>query len=356
MSCWDRAGVAKPSKRYLYPAWRAACFEAASMSTLQAAGLKHVFERLVAAGQHPRELESAIGVSRRTLRKQDARLPASRLHALYRCAARSERSRSLPFDVAATAGPQLHGVLGMLAATAPSALHALRGASAAYPLICDRGRMACLVGADRVRLRWCMAAALDAGVQLANEAVLAHFAVSLRRVVDGVGQPLLVRFRHASAGGLWAATELFRCHVEYGCDADEVVYTRAQLQTAPVRSDPWIHAHFQAQAQDQLAALRQVAPDIRAATRQAIRRLLEAGEANRTRVAGELGYSSRTFLRRLGAAGSTFRAELEQVRQQEAKLLLGSGLPADEVAHRTGYSDASALRRAQRRWRLRGPR
>ncbi|MCM3515600.1 AraC family transcriptional regulator [Nocardioides sp. P86] len=67
-------------------------------------------------------------------------------------------------------------------------------------------------------------------------------------------------------------------------------------------------------------------------------------------VASALGLSERTLRRRLGAAGTTYRELLEEVRAPLAAELLGAGLPVAEVARRLGYAETAALTHAHRRW------
>ncbi|HEX2315712.1 MAG TPA: helix-turn-helix domain-containing protein [Thermomonospora sp.] len=68
-------------------------------------------------------------------------------------------------------------------------------------------------------------------------------------------------------------------------------------------------------------------------------------------MARRLAVSPRTLQRRLHAAGTTWRRELEITRGACAtRLLEQADLPRAAVARRLGYSDARSLRRAVRRW------
>jgi AraC-like DNA-binding protein len=63
------------------------------------------------------------------------------------------------------------------------------------------------------------------------------------------------------------------------------------------------------------------------------------------------GLSERTLRRRLTAAGTSYRAELEAVRRELAtRYLADTGLSLTETADRLGYRDASAFSHAFRRW------
>jgi len=82
---------------------------------------------------------------------------------------------------------------------------------------------------------------------------------------------------------------------------------------------------------------------------------LESGAPMAT-VAAALGLSERSLRRRLGDAGTSYRAVLDDVRAALAERLLADGLTLDEVALRLGYAEASSLVVAHRRWTGRTPR
>lgn len=80
------------------------------------------------------------------------------------------------------------------------------------------------------------------------------------------------------------------------------------------------------------------------------------GPPSLDRVARRMTMSSRTFQRRLHDEGTSWREEVEKVREAEAtRLLRDTGLTIDAVAARVGFSDVRALRRAFHRWYGRTP-
>jgi AraC-like DNA-binding protein len=77
--------------------------------------------------------------------------------------------------------------------------------------------------------------------------------------------------------------------------------------------------------------------------------LLDAYSA--AEIAAAFGLRERTLHRRLQAAGTTFRKELDRVRKTLSRQLLEStGLPVCDIAHALGYADSSGFIRAFRRW------
>lgn len=68
-------------------------------------------------------------------------------------------------------------------------------------------------------------------------------------------------------------------------------------------------------------------------------------------VCQQLGLSERSLRRRLGAAGTSYRALQQSLRQQLAEQYLAdAGLSLDEVAERLGYSETANFCHAFRRW------
>jgi AraC-like DNA-binding protein len=68
-------------------------------------------------------------------------------------------------------------------------------------------------------------------------------------------------------------------------------------------------------------------------------------------IADMFGLRERTLHRRLRAAGTSFRHELDQARKLVSEQLLGStALPVCDVANALGYADSSGFIRAFKRW------
>ncbi len=82
-----------------------------------------------------------------------------------------------------------------------------------------------------------------------------------------------------------------------------------------------------------------------------MRTLLATGCISQDEVARAFGMTRRTFARRLQESGTTFRALLDAVRFDAARVLLhGSAVSLEDVANRLGYADVTAFARAFRRW------
>ena len=93
------------------------------------------------------------------------------------------------------------------------------------------------------------------------------------------------------------------------------------------------------------------AQDLRTRLHEALRKALVGGSPSLDEVASSLGMSARSLQRRLSESGTTFRTEIDAVRNHTAQLLLQDPkLALSEVAWLLGFSDPRAFTRAFRRW------
>ncbi|WP_428262491.1 AraC family transcriptional regulator [Haliangium sp.] len=313
--------------------------------------LGRILATATAMGVDPAELRQRAGLRRASLDDDDGRISAAYLYDLWHHAAATTGDRTLPTRVAGSTSLDALGLFGFAVMTAPTLLASLRLGARYYPLVTDSGAWRVHTSNQRVVVRWRRDGALTPGRQLANESALAHFTAGLRQVI-GAPLPLRrVRLRHAPAGGLRALSEYFDCAVDIGAEHDELELPRAPLDGPARAANAAMHAYFCRDAEARLALLSAGNGGTVERARAELRRALPAGEAAMTRVARNLGMTTRTLRRHLDSAGTSFRALLDEVRMQEAAgLLEHTDLALSEVALELGFAEASAFSRAFRRW------
>ncbi len=85
--------------------------------------------------------------------------------------------------------------------------------------------------------------------------------------------------------------------------------------------------------------------------------ILHTGDASMDMIAGRLGLSRQTLLRRLKAEGTTFEKVLDELRRQLALGYLGGKkVSVNETAYLVGFSEPAAFSRAFKRWTGTSPR
>lgn len=149
--------------------------------------------------------------------------------------------------------------------------------------------------------------------------------------------------------------EIFGVEPVFGA-AETVAVVDPALLDQPL---PQADEHATALAQEQcreLLALRRARGGVAGRVRDRI--LAEpASPPSAAAVAAELHLSARTLRHHLAGEGTSYRALLEEIREQIAEELLLTGrLPVAEVARRLGYAEVSGFSQAFRRWKGVGPR
>ena len=131
--------------------------------------------------------------------------------------------------------------------------------------------------------------------------------------------------------------------------ADMVTLHRSDLERPLVTADPALAAIMLRTA----AAVPPPRPPDAAAVPglyEVIAAQLPAGRPSLADTARRLTISPRTLQRRLSESGTTWRAELDAVRREQADGLRHEGAGPAQRAARLGYSESRSLRRAMNRW------
>ncbi|MEU7831505.1 MULTISPECIES: helix-turn-helix transcriptional regulator [unclassified Nonomuraea] len=143
--------------------------------------------------------------------------------------------------------------------------------------------------------------------------------------------------------------------VEYEAAHPSITFAEADIDAPLPRADPALAAILDNHAQLSTAAARPVRgwlDRFHAALESAV----ADGPPGLDQVARRLAMSPRTLQRRLRDEGSSWREELEKLRQRRVdRLLRETTLSVESIATRVGFTDPRALRRAIHRWYGHGP-
>jgi len=127
-----------------------------------------------------------------------------------------------------------------------------------------------------------------------------------------------------------------------------VVFPNHYLHLRPPKADKLLHHHLELEAK----VLHQMRHDQILDTLPAVmQKGLLLGQCSALEIADALGLHERTLHRRLQLTGTTFRQELDRVRESlSIQLLQSSSLPICDIATSLGYADSSGFIRAFHRW------
>ncbi|GAA2593451.1 AraC family transcriptional regulator ligand-binding domain-containing protein [Actinomadura fulvescens] len=192
--------------------------------------------------------------------------------------------------------------------------------------------------------------------------LIAEFVPSMFQTVasSGAGRPLTpvqVRLPHRAPLSHAALCELYGTrNVEFEAGAPSITFTEADAATPLPQSDPALAAILNDHARITVETARPVVSWLDR-FHLALETAVGDGPPELARVAHRLAMGPRTLQRRLNEAGTSWREELERLRQRRVdQYLRETSLSVESIAARVGYSDPRALRRAIHRWYGHSPR
>ena len=158
-----------------------------------------------------------------------------------------------------------------------------------------------------------------------------------------------VRFMHLNAAPIERYVAHFGCEVQFGADANELVFRTSQLYQA-LPGDPNLRSVLEEHAREQLARIPESDPLVHEVRRHLLDQL-ERGTVDPSLLARRVRMSERTLRRRLQAAGTRYQDLLDQLRAQLAKQYVQRpNADVTQVATRLGFADPSTFYRAFKRW------
>jgi len=178
-----------------------------------------------------------------------------------------------------------------------------------------------------------------------------------RQLTDGRLAPHQLKVRHFRAHSPAEFKNFFGTDVEFGADADEIVFSAPIASLPIVGRDTHLNKLLRKYAEEALASRPSEHATIRSGVERILPKLLPHGRANASEVARQLGMSSRTLSRKLRNEGMSFAEILDELRAALAKRYLNDReLPVSEIAWLLGYREVSSLTHAFRRWTRTSPR
>jgi AraC-like DNA-binding protein len=143
----------------------------------------------------------------------------------------------------------------------------------------------------------------------------------------------------------------FGCELQFGADADKVIFHRASRNALIASADPYLNKLLVKYCEEALERQENRSGSFGTSVENAIAVLLPHGQAHMSEVARRLGVSRRTLARRLASEGLTFDGVLRALRSNLAKRHLADrDMSISKVAWLLGYKDTSAFSNAHKRW------
>lgn len=325
-------------------------------STLPALFVSAIAAEATRRGASRAQLLADARLAEDSLADPEAHVPLVAVFDAWASAMRQTRECGLPVAVARSFAIEHYPTLGFAVMTAPNGREALGRVVRFGAIISKSGRWSIEERADDVRLRFRRDGERTLGHRVANESAVAEFAHATRQTFGSDVRAIAVSFRHAAPKDDRAHRSHFGAPIRWDADDDAIVMPRALLDAVPRLANPALAAHFEREATLRLREAEDDAP-LAARARAAIAAALPSGDPACAAIAKQLGTSERTLRRTLAADGASFRAIVDDVRRDRARLLLSDRRASlGEIALALGFSELSAFSRAYKRWEGRAPR
>ncbi len=170
-----------------------------------------------------------------------------------------------------------------------------------------------------------------------------------RSVMQGDANPHSIDFAHPAPDDIRPFEAFFRCPVRFNCPEPIIRLRHELLDRALKRTDPALEQILEQHAERLLQRLPSQ-EEVVTQVRKEVAAQLRDGEPDINAVCKVLGYSPRTLQRNLKLFGTSFRQELNLVRNELAcSYLRDPKLQITDVAMLLGYSEHSAFTRAFRK-------
>jgi AraC-like DNA-binding protein len=156
--------------------------------------------------------------------------------------------------------------------------------------------------------------------------------------------PKRVSTMHVRSEGISKFAHFLENDIEFGSDADEIVFPAGSAKWALVNADPRLNKILLKVSEETLTARKSSSGAVRVMVENAIAPLLPHGRAHAHVVATKMGMSERTLARRLAEEGVTFNEVLQQLKARLAsRYLEDEHMPISRIAWLLGFEEASSL-------------
>lgn len=308
-----------------------------------------MLDRAAKAGLDAAALEHAAGLAESDLADPDARIPKTKVVALWKEIIRVVDSPLLGLKLGESVSVRDFGLVGYIMAASETLGSALRSISRYGTIISDDIHFTIEPRGDLVDLDVTTSVELLA-LEHPVLSRLSSLITAAREITEVDVHPTTVSIPQAAPPDPAPFREFFRCPVHFGSGAAIITLRREDLDLPIPSADEALNHYLENYAKSVINAL----PPQNTLVSQIWRILmvrLPAGDPGIDTIAATLGLNTRTVQRRLKEQGTTYRDLRDSFRQTTAlKLLANPRVPIKEVAFLLGYQDLGAFYRAFRRW------
>jgi AraC-like DNA-binding protein len=318
--------------------------DALGVATRLAAG------RLRGSGIILKPLLRSAGLSVSQISKKDIRISVARQIRFLELAAKTLNDPLLGFHLARDGELRQIGLLHYVAASSETLGDALERVQR-YCSIASAGLVLKCSEASNFTIALRYAGVARHSDQQQMECFVTWLIRFCRASTDRRLNPIAIYFVHRRPNESSELEKFFGCQIEFGADADQIIFDRKVKQLRLVSADSFLNKIMLRDCEQALGYRRSSEGSLQIAVENAIAPLLPHGKAQLDSVAQALGVSRRTLARRLTAEGLSFGEILDQLRSDLAPRYLGEpNLSISQIAWLVGYKGVSAFSHSCKRW------
>jgi AraC-like DNA-binding protein len=332
----------------------AAVGEAVRVPTVKALSIVKIVDSVARFGNADRLLRT-IGLDRQAVVDPDIRIPFADMLMLSDRAASMTKDAAFGLHVGERVPESEYGLLGNLVLSSSSLREALECLIRFSPIWTTGGVFRLDVEGNVAHFQWEYARVSLPDPRHDCEMSMATMIRLNRLTANERWWPKEVWFQHAKPPDTSEHARTFRAPVRFGMPANVLLFDIRVLDLPSKTPRPGSH-RLMTMAAEQL--LSEGGPDVSVSRLAAtfIRENLGKGPVEIEAVAHALGFSRRSFQRRLQQESTSYRDLMEQVRRDLSEyLLLDTGITSTATAYALGYSEHSVFHRAFQKWHGKAP-
>lgn len=316
--------------------------------TLRAGPLVNLPELVHSLGHDPHPLFQSCGFQLQQFQNTENRLPFIQTGKLFAHCVEITGAEHLGLLLGQMASASHLGLAGFLLQCAPTVDDALHALALNLDLHDQGGVVTLDIGPSHSSLGYSLVLPNVAGSRQVYDlsAVMMHNIMRSICGKDWHADSISLERRHPADTAPYQ--KFFDTQIYFDAAETALTFSSSWLKLTSQGSDPLLYRHLSEEArflhESYCKGLLEELPVC-------LHRALLSGQFNSRQVASSLGIHERTLHRRLKAAGTSFRHELDGARQTLSQQLLSStSLPVCDIADSLGYSDSSGFIRAFQRW------
>lgn len=247
------------------------------------------------------------------------------------------------------AEPSLLGLAGFIVCASDTVGKALASLAENIDLHDETGLVIVETEGDWSRFSYAFMAPQASGINLIYDLCAVMMVQIMRTLCGPDWNPTTVELERVEPADRKPYQAFFRSTIYFNSSRCAINFPSKHLELTPPTAEAYLCEYLQHDADElhnlKTSGILQALPGV-------LRRGLLIEEISAEHIARQFGLQERTFHRRLRAAGTSFRNELDLARQALSEELLSSTrLQVSDVANALGYANASGFIRAFQRWK-----